>query len=213
MMAVVTGCTKADRKSGDSGSNFVVVSLDGTAKTGTIAAGVDWQVPSQVSVSFEACLVDTVTRAKLINQKFFVAIPQSAKGFDVISNNQGCINWTEDVPFNYYAGKSGWITMTRTLVGRGVNQGKQDLQILVNPWVVGDHARDSGPVVIYPPTGMKGVKEDQIFKEDATTMALSGESAGQGDAELIIKDAKIQASPIGEGLLSVKLRYTIDVEA
>ncbi len=190
-----------------SGATFFVQSLNGGGSQ-QMQRGTKWKIPESVKFTFQACLKARGTRTDLYNQDFGIENPVTGDVTSVKTNKTGCLNWQESIPYNHLAGQSGWIELQRDIVGRGINLGKQSVRIAVNPWAVGEAARDKGEAVVYLESGDSISIPTKIFPFTQATKALSGEL--QGAARLIVQNVDIKSSPQTESDSSVTL--LIDVE-
>ena len=190
------------------------VTLDGLSETLT------WKIPTSFRMGVQACIDDRANNKETRNQDFTVMVPGSERVYNVRTTNQGCFTWQEEkIAFNYYAPKSGWLLLNRDIVGRGVNRGKQRIQIMVNPWKLGDKSRDGGlGAAIWPQDGDNGVlpTPDQVFATEDQNLALVGESATQRQAtdspRLLITDMKVMKKPGVEGSNFVTYTFQIDMK-
>ena len=190
------------------------VSLDGLSETLT------WKIPTSFRMGVQACIDDRANNKEARNQEFTVMVPGSERVYNVRTTNQGCFTWQEEkIAFNYYAPKSGWLVLDRDIVGRGVNRGRQRVQILVNPWKLGEKSRDGGmDAAIWPQDGSNGVlpMKDQVFPAADQNLALVGESSTQRQAadspRLLITDVRVLKKPEVEGSNFVTYTFQIDMK-
>lgn len=197
---LATACTQPDRKPGEDGgaSTFYVDEAGGSANPGRVRDGSPWSIPTSIDGTFSACLKDNSSRRELLRQKFFVSIPGTNKGFDVETNNTGCLQWTEELPYNHYAGRSSWVTVTRVLQGRGVNTGSVELKFGVNPWATGnDDVRDRGKAVLWLSPASKE-RPTQLVEDRHASAFLLGDYRTQGAGKLWIKDVSVKAFAQGK---------------
>ena len=190
------------------------VTLDGLSETLT------WKIPTSFRMGVQACIDDRANNKETRNQDFTVMVPGSERVYNVRTTNQGCFTWQEEkIAFNYYAPKSGWLLLNRDIVGRGVNRGKQRIQIMVNPWKLGEKSRDGGlGAAIWPQDGDNGVlpTPDQVFPTEDQNLALVGESSTQRQVtdapRLLITDMHVLKKPGVEGSNFVTYTFQIDMK-
>ena len=223
----LTACTPDMKKSADGAgdgnvatssrnTSFNVQRVRPNASLDGISDTLTWKIPTSFRLGIQACLQDRASNKEIRNQDFTVVVPETHRTFNVTTTNQGCFTWQEEkIPFNLYASRSGWLTLNRDIVGRGVNQGKQRIQILVNPWKLVNNKRDDLHAAIWPQDGDGGVMPnvDQVFPADQSARALVGESQTQQQAadapRLLITDVDLTALPKAEG--SNYTTYTFQV--
>lgn len=219
--ALAVSCTQPDRRTtedqGGDGS-FVVSKLRGTGSTVPLKDGLVWRVPTEFTVSGWACVKDRASQRELRGQKFFVSIPGTTKGYDVETTNEGCFRWDEDpMPFNYFAGRSGWVEIVRDIVGRDVNTGTRRVVIGVNPWAMGDHPRDKGiSAVISKRDGDDGYLPKSWFEAKDAERALAGEHKLQTGPEsrawLFIPKVSVSPTPEQAAVGFTTFKYVIEGE-
>lgn len=211
---VVTACTP-DKRSGteDGASSFIVKQVSGYGERSEIETNSIWHIPLSIDLGFEVCLQDRSSRQDLRRQNFFVHEEKSSKGYEVQTNDYGCLKWKEKLDFNYFAGRSGWVKLKREIVGRGVVTGRRSIEVAVNPWAVGDHARDSGKLaVVFLRDGNDGFIPKPIYDGAEGIDFLAGRHPSQGEARFSVQDAKVDSQRESEQPQSIGLRYTIDTE-
>ncbi len=212
LAASLSACTNPKRgKDENSGATFFVKELSGSGST-QVATGAVWKVPDSVTFTFQACLAARGSRSDLFNQPFSVEIPGSPQVINVQTNRtSGCFNWKETMPYNFFAGQSGWIKLTRTIVGQGANEGKQQVVIAVNPWAVDNGARrDRGDAVIFMNSGDLRMAPAKIFETENVATALSGEL--QGSSRLIVQNVSIKSMPQHEGDKWVEMLVEVEMD-
>jgi hypothetical protein len=208
LCALLASCTKPDKSpdgvngkaAGEGAATFRVTSVK---TTGMIVpfygGGADpdammsalWRIPHKAKFTFTACIQDRTTRQKAGNQHFEVEIAESGQRFADLKPTEGstgCFWWEETVPFNYFVKRSNWVVLHRYIVGTGVHQGKQPVDLAVNPWTLGDHPRDRGDAGYF-------LRDEPIPKEN---MSSVGEATGfmnekvLGEDSLYVEDVDIQ---------------------
>ncbi|MBX3022219.1 MAG: hypothetical protein KF799_11145 [Bdellovibrionales bacterium] len=211
----LSACTPDRRKSlgEQSQATFYVETLTGTSERGPVSADSPWKVPTSIRAGFYACLKDSSTNQDLRNQEFFVSLPGTTTGYKARTNDSGCLRWTEDtIPFNFYAGRSGWVTVQRVLQGRGANTGSRTVDIAINPWATGDRARDDGKSIIYLKDGDHGFVPDNLVPAVESRMYLAGDGKSQGSSQLVIQNVRITSIPEAEGNGFVTKTFSVEME-
>jgi len=194
--SILSGCVKPTKgEDTTTGGLFNVVDLTGTAEEQYVSKSV-WNIPQSVKYRFTACLEGSQAHERLFNQKFTVEKPKSTEVFPVQTNStKGCFEWEETIPYNVYAGQSGWITLERDVVGTGVYSGRKRIQIAVNPWATGEHSREKEPVA-YLAAGQQKITINNLYDSVHADAAFAGELQGAG--KLIAQKVKVRAVPEGE---------------
>ncbi len=130
-----------------------------------------WKVPTEKTYSFRVCLVSRVTNAILpVGQDFQIKATDGSYK-EAKTDNLGCLDWEETVPFNY-AADSMYIEKKRTLIGMGTYRGSSVLRYAINPWL--QYRSDSGAEVADLKRGNANISADRIIPEGAGPEALSG---------------------------------------
>ena len=138
MTGLLSGCLRGPDKDADvSGdkkdlATFKVKTISGKSKEDKRAG--TWKLPTRKHYDFQVCLVSRATKSQLpIGQEFFVSRPDKTK-YKAKTNDQGCLNWSEPVAFNF-AADSTYVVLDRTVEGKGIYSGSRKLKIGINPWV------------------------------------------------------------------------------
>lgn len=209
-LTALIGCTKPTKGPDDSsGATFYVKSVNGSATT-NLENHLVWKIPQSATFTFQGCLTSRASRKDLYNQDFAVEVPGSREVYPVTTNKNGCFDWQETIPYNHFAGQSGWVTVARDVVGRGVNLGRQHIKIAINPWTAGEKARDGGEAVVFMEAGERKFTPSKVFSVEHALEALSGEL--QGTSRLIVQNVKIKAIPEGEDGKWVALLVEVTME-
>ncbi len=228
-LAFLNACTKPDNKpdavNGNSGvegtATFTVNQVTGKAvlvnpksiytnKTDGGGRVSSWRVPRAVSYSFTACIEDRATNSRAKGQTFKVEVPGTNLGIaDVTPTTpSGCFTWMETIPFSFYVKNSRWVVVERDIVGAGVHTGRQRVRLAINPWAVGDGAREGGREFEYLRESRLPVEKLVPFSQfDA---ALSGQLAG--DDELIADGVHVKTIRNSERSTGTFLKFEITVE-
>jgi hypothetical protein len=167
----LTACTKSQSPdptpSNPTGKNMSAASTiyiddcrgDGFIKP--IDRNASWAVPNVATISYSVCLRDRATKQPMRGhhfeietedgKRYFPDCPQRKKTGDLkacVSDASGCITWTEDKKFNYYAKQSGTLEVSRKVIATGINAA-DTVSFYVNPWAMDNHdKRDSGNSVM-----------------------------------------------------------------
>jgi hypothetical protein len=194
------------------GATFFVESLKGEGTYASISQLSQWKVPSSIQFGFSACLRSSIPNTPLLNQPFTVSIPGSDTTYKADTNGEGCITWNESMPYNFFAGRSGWVAVERDIIGRGVNRGRVTVTLALNPWAVGDLARDKGCEVVYMQNGCHGWLPQNLVPLERTTLYLAGEAPKQPKAEVFVQSVNLRANPIAETGKSIRLLYQMEMK-
>lgn len=209
---LAAGCTKPNKGvDSSSGSSFFVKSVKNDGVTINIQTKARWQIPESATVTLQACLQARASHIDLYNQKFVIEKPGEKGAIPVETKNNACLTWDETIPYNHFAGQSGWVVLQRDIVGTGVYQGRQRVQIAFNPWAAEDHPRDGGcsPVVDMI-DGQMTCTPNKMFAVEHSMHALAGEL--QGASRLIVHEVKINAIPEEESDKWVALRIEVNLK-
>lgn len=193
-LLLLSACEKADEKAsltrgGEGQATFLLKDAEGEGELINPDAKASWQAPIASSFSFKACLKDRGNGENAIGQKFIVE--RAEDGSQITpkedADTNGCIKWEEPFDFNYFAKRSARLPITRYIVGQGVHSGREAVRFAINPWSLGNDARDKGKAVEF--LRDKILPEKQLVPTNALRPALSGDLYGA--AELWIPKVEI----------------------
>lgn len=228
-LVLMSACTKPDSKpdsvNGGNGTEgiatFSISSLEGKGilvnpksiyrnKTDGANRQGHWRTPRAVSYTFNACIEDRATRNKARGQTFKIEIPGTKLGIaDVTPTTpSGCLSWRETIPFSFYVRNSRWVVVERDIVGAGAHTGRQRIRFAINPWSVGDGAREHGRDFVF--LREESLPEEKLVQFPQMNAALSGQL--QGDDELIADGVQIKTIRNSERSTGTSLRFEITVE-
>ncbi|MGZ3724046.1 MAG: hypothetical protein ACXVA9_13980, partial [Bdellovibrionales bacterium] len=210
LLAAVTGCTKPTKGPDEtSGAFFVVKSVASDGSNQNFVQGSVWNIPVSVTIRFSACLTGSAAHERVADQNFTVEVPGTLQVFPRKTNSESCFEWDETLPYNHFAGQSGWVIIERDIVGTGVFSGKRRVKIAVNPWAVGKDARDSGVVALVD-GGNQKIPLTNVYDPDHAARAFAGDM--QGASRLLVQNVKIRAIPEGESGKWVALLVEVTME-
>lgn len=228
IIMLVSACTKPDSKpdgiNGNDGAeglaSFRIGKVDGdgtilqvptttTDPSTNLTYASIWRIPREVSYRFTACIIDRSTNKSALGHQFAVEIPETrARIADVPpTTGEGCFSWHESIPFAYFVKRSKWIVLERDIVGLGVHTGKQRIKVAINPWSVGQGARDGGDEFRF--LREKPLPTSLLVPAPQADAALSGNSLGED--KLYIGDVDIQTIRLGESNRGTMFRMNIEM--
>lgn len=85
----------------------------------------------QALLSFRTCLTDTAYLEKLVGERF--QIETSSGTVSRVTNTQGCVTWSENVPFSYLEDEK-FIEINGSIRANGNYRGVKALKLAINPW-------------------------------------------------------------------------------
>lgn len=190
----LTGCEKPDQKAslsaGGSQATFIIDDAKGTGDLTNVDKNNAWQIPNASSFSFFVCMKDRATRETLRGHRFVV---QKEDGTEIVPEEatdvNGCIKWEEAIPFNFFAGRSQRIPITRQIIGQNVHSGRAEVKFAVNPWAVGSQARDKGEAVVFLRDQI--LPKGQLVDEKMALKTLSGDTSG--GAEIWLRNVDVNS--------------------
>lgn len=94
-------------------------------------------VPVKNAMTFSACIKDRAKLAPVISQQF--AIHSETGTINVTTNAEGCLSWSEEIPFNYLQDET-YVESTHTIEGLGPFLGSRDVNLALDPWQTGGDA-------------------------------------------------------------------------
>ncbi len=227
LILFLSACSKPDGKpdgvnrATDAGATFLVTSLKADAVLvnkksaytnkndggGRISS---WRVPRAVNYSFSACIEDRATHYKAKGPKFRVEYPDTKTAILDVSPTtpSGCFTWSETIPFAYYVRNSRWVVVERDIVGDGIHTGRQRVRFAINPWAVGDKAREGGDVFKF--LREETLPEEKMVPYEQFNEAVSG--ALMGPDEMVADGVQVKTIRNSERSSGTFVKYEITVE-
>jgi hypothetical protein len=114
-------------------SFYVGRAITGTSYDHDSVSG--WGLPETKFYNFRACLTDRVTNDRIIGHRFEV-LTLGAQGEGQLSttDDEGCLQWSETIPFNYFSYEAKYLTLRREIRGIGIHTGSYIVDLAINPW-------------------------------------------------------------------------------
>lgn len=85
--------------------------------------------PEDKIFNFSVCLEDVAHARPIAGHVFEIKEIQK----DVTTDKAGCLNWGEDLKYNYLAAPQ-YIKITRTIIAKGLHHGSRVVHFAINPW-------------------------------------------------------------------------------
>lgn len=120
-------------------ATFYVDSVEGTSEISKVDAV--YAIPKERLYNFKACIKDIMQSKAIQAQSFKVLGGEDDQVVE--TDEQGCLNWTETVEYNFLA-QSNYIKISRTIMANGLHKGATDVQFAINPW---SHGEDASKVI------------------------------------------------------------------
>lgn len=138
--------------------------------------------PSTKVFNLQACVKDIAYDKIVIGHEFKI----EELGKKATTDKQGCLTWTETIPFNFLA-DSQYIRFERTITSLGLHRGSQTISYAVNPWSHGENL----PPVLNPDNGNTIPK--LVLDTNEGELALKGLSKDMKATErtLWVEDARL----------------------
>ncbi len=177
LLLVVGGCTQPD-KGENHGSTFYVTDVQSErVELRVIEQQSGWVVPRTAVYTVKACLQDRATQDKIRGHQFQIQDERGAV-FEALSATDaaGCFRWKEEFPYNVFASKTYLVPFSREIVGTGVYSGSRTIQCAINPWSIGELARDRGPQFVFVHDGSK--QRDEIPKDKTVSLENAYDALG-----------------------------------
>lgn len=182
--------------------NFYVKTLKGQFTGLKTYANID--LPQSRILSFYACVENRRTRQPLMNQAFEIADDKQVVLTSVMSDNQGCINWTEELKFPVYK-TAKYIKIEREIRTRGRFTGRFATSFAVDPWrnqIFGEVDTDFKARQINP------ITLEQLAKEKVTaTIRVNPSRALFTIQEIKQKEARFKFDFMGELALEIQDQF------
>ena len=134
LIAFFNACSKnVDKAGSGETATFFVDEVEGTSEISKVDPV--YSIPKERLYNFKACLKDIMQSKAILGQSFKVEGGDEEKIIE--SDEQGCLNWTETVDYNFLA-QSNYIKINRTVIANGLHKGEANVQFAINPWARGE---------------------------------------------------------------------------
>lgn len=124
---------KVEKADSASLATFFVDSIDGSSSISKVDA--TYSIPQERLYNLKACVKDILQAKSIQGQSFKIEGGEVEKV--VSSDEQGCLNWSESIAFNFLA-QSNYIQLKRIIVANGIHKGSKEIELVVNPWSHGE---------------------------------------------------------------------------
>ncbi|WP_413291026.1 hypothetical protein [Bdellovibrio sp. HCB337] len=165
-------------------ATFFVTEIKGDAVASNLNK--DYAIPKSKTFNFSACLKDQAQSKPLIGHPF--RIEEINK--ELKTDEKGCLNWMEEVPFNYFATPT-YIEWKRKITATGLHKGSRVAQFAINPWNDTDKSQAVVNLSNTTPTRLATGDED-------VKAALSGEDkkedAQEIKSKLWVNEMRVQST-------------------
>jgi hypothetical protein len=129
---IASGCIKPHSQSPNSDESLATFTLK---EVGAVLApgkiDPNFNIVTSTILNYTLCLQDKRTLEPVIGHSFKIEGPEILK--DLTSNSSGCLVWTEERAYNFFA-QSLYVAQERTVTATGVHSGTRTLKFALNPW-------------------------------------------------------------------------------
>lgn len=140
LATILSACSsKVEKASGGSVATFFVDNIDGSSVVSKVDS--TYSIPEARLYNFKACVKDIMQSKSIQGQSFKIQGGDVEKV--VNTDEQGCLNWSETISFNFLA-QSNYIQLTRTITANGIHKGSTNIDLVLNPW---SHGEDTTGVI------------------------------------------------------------------
>lgn len=192
-LGTLAGCFKPQTRAPEpsstdevSTSTFIVDEVRGRADQGQVHQG--FSIPRTRFYAMSVCVRDKRTQEPIRGQRFEINGATEGEAKNVTSDANGCVNWSEDVQFDFLAGER-YVPVERLITAKSRHSGTRRLRLALNPWRLSANAADlvdlSRATV---PEGTLASSEEAI--------SLLGPSRSAGGARLHVRSLQIEATPL-----------------
>lgn len=143
----------------DASASFYVDKIDGSIRPDQDLD--EYSLPTSKVYNFQVCVKDMARSKPILNQNFKVLETDLFAQSDM----NGCLNWTEKIPFNFLA-QSQYIQIKRRLEGMGLHKGIRTIDLAINPW---SHGENLTQVLDLSKTQVPNLVMDQKLVRQALT--------------------------------------------
>jgi hypothetical protein len=188
LLALLSACSasKVEKLSGNNIATFFVDHLEGNSEIAKVDSV--YSLPTARLYNFKACIKDIMQSKAIQGQSF--KILGGSKEITSNTDEQGCLNWSESIAYNFLA-QPNYIQKKRTILAIGVHKGSTDIELALNPW---SHGEDTSAVI--DPT--KKTISSLIVDDNRATSALISEGTSSPlvaiNPKVIILEKEFSAS-------------------
>jgi hypothetical protein len=137
LLTTFSSCSKNDNTDPsltNINSTFFVSKIEGNSTINNIDQ--TFQLPTSKLYNFKVCLKDIMQTKAIIGQPFKVT--GDGKNINVFSDDDGCLNWSEDFEYNFIS-KSSFVKISKTVTATGIHKGDLPIEMAINPWSHGEN--------------------------------------------------------------------------
>ena len=175
-MLSLSACWKPEgnKEKGDAAASFNITSFEGRDETPNDLK-TKWRVPTYKIMNYTACIEDRSTTNKAKGQKFEIVDSSTDQvvASDLRTTNTGCMVWSENLPYNYFAKQAYFVEMKRVIRATGSHLGQREVVFYVNPWAADRGEKDTKTVLYRRDNKMDMTK---VAPTGMTAKALAGET-------------------------------------
>jgi hypothetical protein len=128
-LLILSACVRPQGHPADDTATFVVDSVTGRSEVSKQIDG--FSIPRARQFNFTACVSDRRSQEKIRRGSF--EVHGAAKAVSQRTDDAGCLNWTEEIPYNHLADEK-YLTLERTIRSTGMQTGSRTIQVAINPW-------------------------------------------------------------------------------
>lgn len=144
----------------------------------------DFAIPNSKTFNFSVCVKDQVQSKPLVGHPFHIGEIEK----DLKTDEKGCLNWTEEVPFNFFS-EPKYLEWKREVTATGLHKGSRVVRFAINPW----NDTDKSQAVV----NLNNTTPPQLIKDsEEVKAALAGQSKGSTEIKntLWVNDVRIQSN-------------------
>lgn len=187
----------------DTPATFFITEAKGTSLKANLAQ--DTGLPQSKTFNFSVCLKDRAQSHPLVGHPFRVEELKK----DLKTDEKGCLNWSEDVPFNY-SSTPKYLEWKRKITATGLHRGTRTAQFAINPWNDNDGSDAVVNLENYtPPRLVSDSSQIQQALKGAAVSTTTAQVAGK--TPLWVNDVKVQSTEQKFDQNGVVLNYDLAI--
>lgn len=140
----LTGCFQPKGKSAEeldrlqkvdaSNASWTADSISGSSKISKVHT--TFKTPEAKLYNFSVCVADRRTQDSLAGHEFRIHSEGSGKSQTVKADAQGCLNWSEEIRFEFFA-DAKYLPLAFTAAPVRGHSGEREFKFAINPWAEG----------------------------------------------------------------------------
>ncbi len=183
---LVVSCSNKNIEKANEATNatFFVDKIEGSSVINKVDP--TYAIPQSRLYNFKACIKDILQSKPIQGQSFI--IKESEAIANIKSDEQGCLNWSESINFNFLA-QSNYVQLERVIVSNGIHKGIYPISVVINPW---SHGENTSSVIDPTKETVNGLQNTNMSKSALKSEGIRS-PLWATDAKVLISQKELNA--------------------